>query len=219
VLSNHDRPRSTTRLYNDVQKAMLLALLQLTVRGIPFVCQGEEIGMRTVTISAEDALDPLARDYSPLPALLGKILSLEFNRDNERTPMHWDGSPNAGFTEAGVVPWLPSQSNYVDINVERRMSDTTSLWNTYRALPALCRAEKALRLGSLPLVDSGDLPEGVLAYERSYGSRRISVYLNLSDRQGRMDAEGRILYVVGSVEGSGKSLEPDSYSGALVAED
>ncbi len=216
VFSNHDRPRSITRLGNDAQKAKLLALLQMTVRGIPFVYQGEEIGMHTASISADDALDPLAKDYSPLPALLGKILNLEFNRDNERTPMQWDRSANAGFTDAATTPWLPVQSNYPRINVHRQMADSTSLWNTYRTLLRLRKAEKPLSLGSLDLVNARDLPGGVLAYHRTYGSRRLSVYLNVSDRRQPVHAGGSILYEVGSADESDDGIGLGPYSGVIV---
>ena len=219
VFSNHDRPRSITRLGNDVRKAKLLAMLQLTVRGIPFIYQGEEIGMHTATISADDALDPLAREHSPLPALLGKMLNLEFNRDNERTPMQWNGSTNAGFAEAEVTPWLPVQSNHTMINVDRQLADSASLLNTYRSLLRIRRAEKALSLGGLELVDAKSLPEGMLAYDRVYGSERLTVYLNLSDERRHIDVEGVALLSVGSIDESVNGIGLHPYSGVIVAED
>lgn len=217
VFSNHDRPRSITRLENDAARARLLAMLQLTVRGIPFIYQGEEIGMTTASIPGDDALDPLGREYSPISPGWAKLLNLNLNRDNVRTPMQWDDGPNGGFTVASARPWLPVQHNYKEINVASQAADTGSLLNTYRSLLQLRRSEPALRLGSLAFVEGSCLSRELLCYRREYGGRSMDIYLNMSQSVHEIGASGVVRFHVGStgvVEG-GLRLGP--YAGVVVA--
>ena len=100
VFSNHDRRRSIHRLGEDVRKAKLLAMLQLTVRGVPCLYYGEEIGMTNLTLPFDTALDPVPHKFKFVPRFVFNLLGLTINRDEVRTPMQWDGTRNAGFSSA-----------------------------------------------------------------------------------------------------------------------
>ena len=219
VFSNHDRPRSITLLGNDERRARLLALLQFTVRGVPFTYQGEEIGMRTADI-------PLSKAKDPLPAALRDILPgflqsswdelpFIFNRDNCRTPMQWTAGPQAGFTAAGVSPWLSVQSNAKSINVATQQERDTSILNTYRRLLSLRSEELPLKWGSLQLLEEG-LPRAVLAFKRIYREEELITLINFSGEQQILPFSGKIRYLVGTAESGDGTIILAGNSGAIL---
>ena len=218
VFSNHDRPRAITRLGNDIRKAKLLAMLQLTVRGIPYIYQGEEVGMHTASMPPEGALDPLAWEYAPISPKWASRFGIELNRDNVRTPMQWNDGPNAGFTDASARPWLQVQHNYRDINVEAALTDSLSLLNTYRLLLRYRQSTEALRLGSLQLIGQDRLPEDILAYRRTYGNQSVVVYLNLSAEPTDIKLSGQRLFTIGSVGDASDASILGPYSGVVLVE-
>jgi alpha-glucosidase len=170
VLGNHDRSRVASRV-GDAQ-ARVAAMLLLTLRGTPTLYYGDELGMRDVPIPPELVQDPWERN----------IPGLGFGRDPERTPMHWDASPNAGFT-AGT-PWLPVAADHARVNVESEREDPGSMLTLHRRLIALRRAEPALAVGSWTAVEAeGDL----LGYVREHAGRRLLVALNLGHRPCALD--------------------------------
>ena len=182
VFSNHDQIRSITRLNDDPEKAKLLALFQLTVRGATFTFQGEEIGMTTGNIPVEDGQDPLSAGWLRFPKWLRALVPVLMNRDNCRTPMQWSAADNAGFSDPGVRTWLPVQANYPDINVESAERNPRSLLHVYRQLLGIKRENAAVRHGSLTIVEE-DVPRDVLAYVRRSGEQRVLVLLNFSDER------------------------------------
>jgi len=155
VLGNHDRPRIASRVGQ--AQARVAAMLLLTLRGTPTTYYGEEIGMENVPIPPEFVQDPPAVNQPEIAHIVG--------RDPERTPMQWDGSPNAGFAADGVLPWLPVASDYAERNVARQEADPTSMLSLYRALTRLRRAEPALCAGDYVSLDAG--VENVFAYLRT----------------------------------------------------
>jgi glycosidase len=183
VLENHDRSRSLSRVGGDLRKARVLATLLLTLRGVPTVYMGQEIGMTNTYLPLRDAKDPIAREYfSWLPEAVSKRLPERINRDEVRTPMQWDSTTNAGFCPVGVAPWLPVNPNHVERNVAAQRGDPGSLLELYRSLLHLRRETPALAAGDLGLID--DLPTDVLGYERvdpDEPSIRVVVLLNFSD--------------------------------------
>lgn len=120
----------------------MLAALYFMLKGLPFIYQGQEIGMENLgVIPLEEVDDISALDqyhvaleagYSEEEAL--KIMAT-YNRDNARSPMQWNSSENAGFTTG--KPWLILNSNYKSINVESQIHDETSVYAFYKALIAL----------------------------------------------------------------------------------
>ncbi len=187
VFSNHDAPRSIWRLGNDVRKAKLLHLLQLTVRGVPCMYYGEEIGMTDAKLPRSTALDPIAHEFRLIPSFLFNRLGVTINRDVVRTPMQWDGSRNAGFSTAPQT-WLPVNPDYQTVNVADEKPLPDSLLNAVRSLLHLRREEPALHRGSLELLDN--LPDGVLGYVRRWGGDELAVFLNFGGAPARVAPRG-----------------------------
>lgn len=191
VFSNHDRRRSMTRLGNDIRKAKLLAMLQLTVRGVPCVYYGEEIGMTDLPLPFSSALDPIPHKFKLIPRFVFDLLGLTINRDEVRTPMQWDGSENAGFSSAEKT-WLPAHGNYERVNVKAGEGDDASLLNTFRALLKIRKEYKSLREGSLELMDH--LPAGVLGFIRKFGDEKLTVLLNFSEAEKKIPVDGEVAF-------------------------
>jgi oligo-1,6-glucosidase/alpha-glucosidase len=180
VFSNHDKRRSIHKLGGDIRKAKLLHMFQLTVRGVPCMYYGEEIGMTNLKLPFDSALDPIPHKFKFLPRFVFDALGLTINRDEVRTPMQWDMTRNAGFSSAEKV-WLPVHENYNGINVERESKEEDSLLNTIRALLEIRRREKAIQEGSLELMDNP--PENVLGYTRKFGNERPTILLNFDEQE------------------------------------
>ncbi len=150
IIENHDEPRGVSRYLpagacagpgGDAAKKMLGGL-NFMLRGLPFLYQGQEIGMentRCETIAEVD--DISARDQYQValhaglsPAEAMEVVNL-YSRDNARTPFQWDNTKNAGFTTG--KPWLRVNPNYTQLNLEAQRRTPDSVWNFYRALIAL----------------------------------------------------------------------------------
>ncbi len=167
---------SSGRLEDDARAKVLMALL-LTLRGTPFIYNGDEIGMRELFLEREEIMDPQGKIYWPLVR----------GRDGCRTPMQWDASPNAGFSTA--KPWLRIHPNYRARNVESQRADPHSLLNLTRALIRLRREKLALRRGAF--VPVTPQPRGALVYRREIeGHPPILVALNFSRRAVRLQTPG-----------------------------
>ncbi|MEP7125228.1 MAG: alpha-glucosidase [Byssovorax sp.] len=193
VFGNHDRPRSMHRLDDSPERARLLATLQLTVRAVPFIYYGEEIGMGHHDIPLELGLDPVAARFGFVPQWLASFVrryGILMNRDECRTPMQWTSGPNAGFSSEGVAPWLPVHPGHAEVNVAAQEADPDSLLGHYRRLFALRRARPALHAGRLEWLDSPGLSRSVVAYRRVHEADRVEVYLNFSSRARPLDLRG-----------------------------
>ncbi|RMF04801.1 MAG: alpha-amylase, partial [Chloroflexi bacterium] len=123
VLGNHDVPRVATRAGQ--AQARVAAMLLLTLRGTPTCYYGDELGMENVKIPPEFVQDPPAVNQPEIADLVG--------RDPVRTPMQWDDGPNAGFTAAGVQPWLPLAPDARTRNVAVQSAQPDSMLNLFRA--------------------------------------------------------------------------------------
>jgi alpha-glucosidase len=161
VLGNHDQPRIAARVGQ--AQARVAAMLLLTLRGTPTMYYGDELGIARVAIAPEAMRDPWEKNEP----------GLGLSRDPSRTPFHWDGSPNAGFTTA--KPWLPLDPGYPERNVERMRQDQKTILTLYRWLIALRRQHRALTYGEFRLVAAKD---DVLMYERRADTERLLVALN-----------------------------------------
>ena len=186
VFGNHDRRRSIDRLGNDLQKAKLLHMLQLTVRSVPCLYYGEEIGMTNLKQPFATALDPIPRKFKHIPPFLFDMIGLTINRDEVRTPMQWDGTRNAGFSSAQNT-WLPVHKNYKTINVETESKDENSLLNTIRAVMKIHNTESSLREGALEMLTG--LPNGVLGYARKFMDEKIIILLNFDKKEKQLEFE------------------------------
>jgi oligo-1,6-glucosidase len=141
---NHDQPRAVSRFGDDSPEhrenaAKTLATVQHMHKGTPYIYQGEELGMtNTYFSSIEEYRDIESLRYHADALSLGMeveavLYSLAIkSRDNARTPMHWDDSSHAGFTDG--IPWLPVNPNYVTINAAAEMEDSNSVFHYFRKL-------------------------------------------------------------------------------------
>ena len=188
-LENHDQLRSIER-FGTVKKywkqsGKMLATLLLTLRGTPFIYQGEEIGMVNYpTFEPSEFRDPvnfwMLKKMRSLHISEKKALKLiqNTNRDNARTPMQWDDSENAGFS-VSENPWIPLNPTYPSINVAKEEKEKNSILTYYKKAIALRKEVEALSYGDFePLKTNGH----TLAYFRSYKGEMYLVLLNLSKR-------------------------------------
>ncbi len=163
VLGNHDQKRIASRV--GLPAARLAAMLLLTLRGTPTLYYGDELGLEDVTI-------PLGRTHD----LWSKNEPGHgFGRDPQRTPMPWDSSVHAGFSD--VSPWLPLNDDYPARNATALRSDPTSILPLYRRLIELRRQNPALSIGGF--VSKG-VSNDVWCFERYDDDTRIMVILNFS---------------------------------------
>ncbi|MGB3949144.1 MAG: alpha-amylase family glycosyl hydrolase, partial [Bacteroidia bacterium] len=180
VYSNHDRKRSISRLNNNVDKAKLLALLQFTVRGIPFMYYGEELGMPQTYIPLKKGKDPMAQRLKWIPQFIANRSKEAINRDGCRTPMLWNKNKLAGFTTASES-WLPISEVADKLCVETQEADSNSLLMFYKQIIALRNSSKALNLGALEIAEKY-CTKHVLAYYRIYNTEKYLVLLNMSSK-------------------------------------
>ncbi|MDG5776671.1 alpha-glucosidase [Haloarculaceae archaeon H-GB2-1] len=195
-LNNHDQPRMVSRFGDDeayrVESAKLLGTLLHTLRGTPFVYQGEEIGMTNVPFESVDEFTDvetiryvermLERDDVENFDDIGDAVRYG-SRDNARTPVQWNDSANAGFTTG--EPWLTVNPNYTEINVESARADTDSVWHYYRRLIDLRHDHDVLVSGRYELL-LPDHPE-IYAYLRRGEEQRALVVLNFSTEPSRFE--------------------------------
>jgi alpha-glucosidase len=164
VLSNHDVPRHATR-YGSAARARAAAVLLLTLRGTPFLYQGEELGLNDAVVPPERVVDPGGRDGC-------------------RAPIPWSADPTGGW---GPEAWLPPPPDAEARSVQAQAGDPASMLEHYRRLLALRRDLPVLRHGSIELLEA---PPGVLRYRRSLpgaatGPAEVEVAVNFTDRRVR----------------------------------
>jgi len=167
VLGNHDQPRIVTKLGEDA--ARTAALLQLTLRGIPFIYYGEELGMRNVKVPEKKAKDPMAVNMK----------GFNFGRDPERTPMQWNASRFGGFSS--VEPWLPLEKKFKERNVASEEEDKKSFLNLYKSVINLRKTRKSLAGGRLVPLDFKN--PNVLGFLRQKADEKTLVLANFSEEK------------------------------------
>ncbi len=178
VFENHDRARLMGRVNNNIQKAKNLALLQLTLRGVVTVYQGQEIAMENTYIPLKKALDPIAGKYFYwIPEPINKLIKERLNRDEVRTPMQWDDTKNAGFSSSDTT-WLPVNTNYKTTNVKVETDVPDSVLNLYKKLLQVRKTNSAFK-GSLEIVNCDQ--KDILMYQRESKDQKILVCLNFSN--------------------------------------
>ncbi len=185
---NHDQPRSPNHFFPHCRdyeaEAKLLGLVLLTMRGTPFIYQGEELAMTNIRLpSIDDYFDPevknqyrqaLDHGFTPERAL---ELCGEYSRDNARSPMQWTDGPNAGFTTG--VPWLPVNPNYPEVNAKVEGESAASVLSWFRHLAYLRNRFPLLLAGAYRELLRGE--GGVYAFERTLEGLRAVVLANFTD--------------------------------------
>ena len=146
IIENHDEPRGVSRYIPEgdlsLHSKKLLATVYFMLKGMPFIYQGQEIGMENLSfqsIAEIDDISTIDQYHVALDAGLSEKEALacvsRYSRDNARTPVQWDNSANAGFSKE--QPWLPVNPNYKRINVASQIQDPESLLSYYKKLTAL----------------------------------------------------------------------------------
>lgn len=196
-LSNHDLPRMISNFGDEkyrVESGKTLALTLHMLQGTPFIYQGEEIGMTNCQFDSLDEHDDIEihQMYKTLKEKNKNYTKEEhlkyvakMNRDNARTPMQWNSTKNAGFSES--KPWLKINNNYQEINVENALADSNSLFYWYQTLNKLRTNEsknninKILIEGKFQLIDPNH--KDVFAYERVYRNQKLVVIANWTSKE------------------------------------
>lgn len=182
--NNHDLPRIVSRWGNDttyrVESAKMLAMILHGMQGTPYIYQGEELGMTNVKFAIEDY-----RDIESLNLYKERIehgythedimASLHAkSRDNARTPMQWDDSTHAGFTQD--TPWIHVNPNYKEINAAAQVHDENSVFSCYKKLISFRKQYDIFTEGSFSLLCP--LHSSIFAYERSLYDQKLIVIAN-----------------------------------------
>lgn len=193
---NHDQPRTVSRFGNDAEhwreSAKTLATVMHMQRGTPYVYQGEEIGMTNMAFESVADL----RDIESLNHYVEALASggeadevlrgiLPITRDNARTPVQWDASVNAGFSDG--TPWMPVNPNYLSINVAAQLTDDDSILNHYRSLIRLRHDHDVIADGDFTMLWI-DHPQ-LFAFTRKLNNDELLVVANCSDAQAAMPGE------------------------------
>ena len=199
IIENHDEPRGVSRFLPDYAQnadgAKMLGTVSVLLRGIPFIYQGQEIGMQNARFNSVDEFDDIstkdqyrmAREAGLSDAEALAVCSA-MSRDNARTPMQWKDAPQAGFTSG--TPWLKVNDNYPAINVEKEEGQPDSVLHYYRKLIALRKSGEYRELFTYgkfePAYENAD---HVMAYYRILQGRRVLVAANFGTDTIELDWE------------------------------
>ncbi len=193
IIENHDEPRGVNRYLPDYARndagIKMLGTISVLLRGIPFLYQGQEIGMQNCPMNSIEEYDDISTrgEYKiALEAGLSEEEALKVcylnSRDNARTPMQWTGSENAGFTTG--IPWLKVNPNYKSINVENQLKDENSVLSYYKKLLALRKSEnykEVFTYGTFtPLFEN---EENIFAYERNSNDKSVIILANFGSKE------------------------------------
>ncbi|QBD76104.1 DUF3459 domain-containing protein [Ktedonosporobacter rubrisoli] len=173
VLGNHDEPRLASRLGQ--AQARVAMMLLLTLRGTPTLYYGDELGMQNGVIPPERTIDHWAQTMP----------GLDLGRDQERTPMLWDGSKHAGFCPPETEPWLPVSQRHEQDHVMAQLMDPCSMLSLTSRLLALRREHNALSIGKYLAIET--TAEDCFAFLRQYGSQRFLIVLNFANSEQILD--------------------------------
>ncbi len=187
---NHDKPRCVDHFFSDkanrTAAAKAIGTILYTMRGTPFLYQGQELGMNRVrwdNIEMYNDISSLGQYELALKEGKNKEEALaavhRFSRDNARVPMPWNCEKNAGFTEG--VPWINIHEDAEKLCVEKQVCDPESVLSWYRTLAGLRRSHTSLAEGSYEEVLAED--EDILGYLRKTNEEQILVLVNLSEKE------------------------------------
>lgn len=189
-LENHDQLRSVSRYGNEKdfhsESAKMLALFLLTLKGTPFIYQGEEIGMTNISdLKFEEVNDcasistiaTVQKILHVKKAKAWKMINETICRDHARTPMQWSDQVNAGFND-GEKPWLRMNNNFDLINVEKEQQEENSILNFYKRLIKFRNESDILKYGSF---ERQYVSNKICSFYRTYNGRRYLIVLNFSD--------------------------------------
>ncbi|WP_163101634.1 glycoside hydrolase family 13 protein [Peribacillus alkalitolerans] len=182
---NHDQARSVSTWGNDeeywAESAKMLGACYFLMQGTPFIYQGQEIGMTNVQFESIDDYDDVGmKNYYRIETAKGRshqeIMEIIWRsgRDNSRTPMQWNDQDNAGFTTG--TPWMKTNPNFKDINVEKQLNDPDSIYSFYKEMISLRKDNEVFIYGNYELLMEED--PAVYVYKRTYGDQSAIVLCN-----------------------------------------
>lgn len=192
-IENHDQPRRVSTWGDDshywFESATSHAVVYFLQQGTPFIYQGQEIGMTNYPFDDIKTFNDVAvvNEYQIVKQQGGDVSKLldkhkKENRDNSRTPMQWNSSNFAGFSD--VTPWFPVNPNYKTINVAQQQQDPNSILNFYKALIKLKKSQDIFTYGTFNLVDSEN--SQVFAYTRELDGQSVLIVGNLTNQEAKL---------------------------------
>lgn len=188
IIENHDEPRGVSRFLPDYARTpdgtKMLGTINVLLRGIPFLYQGQEIGMQNATWNSIDDFDDISTKdqyHVAKEAGLSDEEALEactkMSRDNARTPMQWNDEKFAGFTTG--TPWLKVNSNYTKVNVKSQEADPNSVLNYYKKLIALRKSDEYKEVFTYgEFIPTFTDTEGIMAFYRKNENKCVLVVSN-----------------------------------------
>lgn len=188
IIENHDEPRGVSRFLPEYARTSagtkMLGTVSLLLRGIPFIYQGQEIGMQNAVWNSIEEYDDISTKdqyHIAREAGLSDKEALEvcsrMSRDNARTPMQWNDKEYAGFTTG--TPWLKVNSNYKEINAESQEKDADSVLNYYRKLTAVRKSPEYKEVFTYGMfVPTYENIDNVMAYYRVDEEKRMLIAAN-----------------------------------------
>lgn len=214
-LENHDQPRSISRFAYDKRyheaAGKMLATLLLTLRGTPFIYQGQEVGMTNFDYeSLDDILDvesinvhALAKKLH-LPKWYRERMIRKASRDNARTPMQWNSNTYGGFSEN--KPWLKENQNYKQINVASQMQNENSILHYYKKMISKREESKALLEGSFEVIR---IYKDIFIYSRKAYEESCTIIISFSNKDRRINGvKGEVM--IGNYRVKGTYIVGDS---------
>jgi oligo-1,6-glucosidase len=200
IIENHDEPRGVSHYLPEEARnekgKKLLAALYFMLKGLPFIYQGQELGMENKIYTAIDQVDDISsRDeyqvclnagLSPKEAM--EVVS-RYSRDNARTPFQWSDQRHAGFTKG--EPWLKVNENYKEINLEKQLGDPDSVFSFYQQLIRLRKDPKyqdTIIYGKTVPILEEEL--GIMAYFRQGEGQKLLVAGNFGSERRRLPING-----------------------------
>lgn len=222
-LNNHDQPRMVSRFGNDknyrVESAKMLATFLHTWQGTPYIYQGEEIGMTNVRfkdIEEYKDIEILNMFKERSSQGVSKDVLMESiyvkGRDNARTPVQWDATENAGFTEG--TPWLKLNPNYKEINIKNALKDNNSVFYYYQKLIKLRKEYEIIVYGDLKILLEED--ENIFAYIRNYNNEKLLVILNFYEEKVEFKLDEKIKYKQAELLISNYEVEDHNFNSIIL---
>lgn len=206
IIENHDEPRGVCRYIPEGDQSVvskkMLATVYFLIKGLPWIYQGQELGMENLKISSIEEVDDIS-SIDSYKVARAQGVSVEdalhmiekYGRDNARTPFQWDSSENAGFTTG--TPWLRVNPNYTEINLADEKDDADSVFNYYRSLICLRKSEEyAETLVHGDLTPYLEDMHNVMAYYRKTKDQTLLIMANYRNEPQKLPLPGSVKKVV-----------------------
>ncbi len=206
IIENHDEPRGVCRYIPEGDQSVvskkMLATVYFLIKGLPWIYQGQELGMENLKISSIEEVDDISSIDSYKVARAQGVSDADalhmiekYGRDNARTPFQWDSSENAGFTTG--TPWLRVNPNYTEINLADEKDDADSVFNYYRSLICLRKSEEyAETLVHGDLTPYLEDMHNVMAYYRKTKDQTLLIMANYQNEPQKLPLPGSVKKVV-----------------------